>query len=229
MSFVDWIYPKVCAGCEKEGEYICDECRGKLNPPVSICPECNRPSIDGWVHARCQRRYGIDRLIVGLPYHGAVQKCLKNVKYKSSWEVINFLHEVWEQKAEFMIHDLRSMNINALVTAVPMWGMKERERGFNQAERLGKLIASEMGLPYLDVLERVRDTRAMWGLDHKQRIQNVVGAFSLNSQFSVLNFQKIKLVLLVDDVWTTGATMRMCAGVLIRGGAKKVWGIALSR
>ena len=82
MSIVDLIFPKMCVGCRKEGDYICEGCSKKLNRPTPMCPMCCEPSLDGWVHTRCKTRYGMDRLIISLPYKGLVQDCLKKVKYK---------------------------------------------------------------------------------------------------------------------------------------------------
>ena len=222
MGIIDWIYPKICVGCGREGEYICENCRGKLVMPAAVCPECNEPSVAGWVHGRCRKRRGTDRLMVGLPYRGVVQKCLKNVKYKSSWDVIQTLGEIWMKK----IDPRRETLGTAVVTSVPMYEVKERARGFNQAELFAKMIATEWGAPYAELLTRGRETKPMWGLDKKQRKENVEGAFQLNHYTNKsINY----LIILVDDVWTTGATMRECASVLKRGGVREVWGVALAR
>ena len=111
-----------------------------------------------------------------------------------------------------------------------MWGQKERERGFNQAEMIGKLVAREWGLKYIPMLSRVRATPPMYGLNRRQRKENVEGAFKINSP--ITNSQMCTnwgTVILVDDVWTTGATMRECARVLKRVGVKEVWGLTLAR
>ncbi len=228
MNILDIVFPKVCVGCKREGKYICDKCQGKLVVPEQICPTCCKPSLDGWTHPRCCRWSGMERLIVGLPYRGMVQQCLKKVKYKSAWEIIKFLYGlcVFEGIGDGMI------------TSVPMWRAKERMRGFNQAEIIGKLLATSYKVPYLVMLERVRKTKPMFGLTRKKRKENIEGAFLINPKFEILNPQQIpilkseirnKIIVLVDDVWTTGATMRECARVLKRGGVQEVWGITLAR
>jgi predicted amidophosphoribosyltransferase len=74
----------------------------------------------------------MNRLIVGLPYRGLVQQCLKKVKYKNSWEVIDFLFELGSFE-----------KVEGIMISVPMYGQKERERGFNQAERIAELLAKD--------------------------------------------------------------------------------------
>ncbi len=164
----------------------------------------------------------MDRLIVGLPYRGPVQRCLKNVKYKSSWNVIQTLTEIWMKKIDSRFEILG----DTAVTAVPMWARKERARGFNQAERLAKMVAETWGMVYCDCLERTRETRPMWGLSRNAREDNIRGAFrGVRPRHS----DTVSRILLVDDVWTTGATMRECARILKQNGAKEIWGVALAR
>ncbi len=216
MSIVDWIYPKMCVGCGREGEYICGRCQKKLVQPVPICPMCCDPSLDGWVHARCSSRFSIDRLLVGLPYRGLVQECLKKVKYKNSFDIIHFLYE--QCKYPPIALDL--------IVPIPMWKQKERERGYNQAKILAELIDGKK----MDLLIRVRDTKPMFGLKKIERKLNVEGAFAISTDISQsMQHTQINSVLLVDDVWTTGSTMIECAKELKKLGIKNVWALTLAR
>ena len=213
MGLIDVFYPKICVGCSRQGEYICQDCQRKLRKPEDICPQCCKPSLDGRVHARCRYKYGMDGLVVGLPYRGMVQQCLKKVKYKSAWDIVKFLF------------DLSNFELSSdyIVTSVPMWRKKERERGFNQAKILAQIVAKQLDFEEIDLLERVRSTRPMFGLKKPDRLANVDGAFRL------IKKPANQRIILVDDVWTTGATMRECAKILKHGGAKVVWGLALAR
>ncbi len=211
-------------GCGHEGQYICLKCQKRLERPGHICPMCCKPSLDGWVHPRCKRIGGIDRLLVGLPYRGMVQQLLKKVKYKSSWDIISFLVQIWQEDCcDAVLHD-------TVITSVPMFAQKERERGFNQAEIIAKLLAEKNKARTFVLLERVRLTRPMFGLSKRERQENVQGAFRLNVYKSeTLQLSDYEKVVLVDDVWTTGATMRECARVLKYEGVKEIWGATLAR
>lgn len=218
MGIIDVFYPKICVGCRREGNYICSECQRKLIKPEPICPMCTKPSLDGWTHPRCRRRLGMDRLIVGLPYKGCVQSCLKSVKYKSSWDMIGFLCNL--QRLEIDLQD-------SVLTCVPMWDQKVRERGYNQAEMIAELVAKQYMRQNYALLERIKQTRPMYRLNKQERWENVEGVFRINNQQA--NKLTGKRVVIVDDVWTTGATMRECARVLKTAGACEVWGITIAR
>ncbi len=218
MSIVDFVFPKICVGCGREGKYICDKCQRRLVVPEQICPMCCKPSLDGWTHPKCSRRDGMERLIVGLPYRGMVQQCLKKVKYKSAWEIVSFLYGLWRENCS----DIATGDM--VVTSVPMWRQKERTRGFNQAEIVAELVAKNYKIRNLVILERIKETKPMFGLKKDERRENISGAFMIKGQ--VAGLQRI---VLVDDVWTTGATMRECARTLKRAGVVEVWGVALAK
>lgn len=213
MSLVDLIYPKYCVGCRIEGSYVCIECQKKLFRPGPICPMCCKPSLDGWTHPRCHEKNSIDRLIVGLSYKGIVQTCLKKVKYKSNWDIVSFLYSAAH------LDNLPGMD----VTSVPMWSKKLSERGFNQAEMIADMVAKQSGFSHLALLERARETRPMFGLSKIERKNNISNAFRYTGNGS------IHKVLLVDDVWTTGSTMRECTKTLKLNGVTEVWGLTLAR
>lgn len=217
MGIIDLVFPRVCVGCKAEGQYICGECAKKIKRPEAICPMCTKNSMGGWTHPRCQKMSGIDRLIVGLVYPGIVQNCLKKVKYKNAWEIIEFLYK---------LSDFEGVSGDAVV-AVPMWSQKERERGFNQAELIAKQLGEDYKVRNHVILARARATKPMYGLTKKERLANVGSAFCLvkNQESRIKN----KRIILVDDVWTTGATLRECAKVLKQAGASEVWGVTLAR
>ena len=102
------------------------------------------------------------------------------------------------------------------VTWVPMSPQKLRRRGYNQSELLAKAVAKELGLPAWDLLEQVRETDTQHNLTRAQRADNVRGAY--RAKGAALG----KRVLLVDDIVTTGATLRACAQGLYGAGAQKV-------
>jgi len=226
MDILNLIYPKLCVGCRREGQYICLDCQRKLVRPEEICPMCAKPSLDGWTHPRCRSKYGMERLIVGLPYRGMVQQCLKKVKYKSAWEILEFLYPLWQRK---MVGGQWPMFDNVAITSVPMWREKERKRGFNQAEIIAQLLARDLRGLSSQVLERVRETKPMFGLDRKKRQVNIEDAFRVLHHYTVTPLPLPQNIILVDDVWTTGATMKECAKVLKGNGWKEVWGVTLAR
>jgi ComF family protein len=113
------------------------------------------------------------------------------------------------------------------ITAIPLHPLREKERGFNQSERIARVLAEAMGIPdcYRETLVRVRNTNPQArNRDRSERMRN------MNKAFQVANTVDIrgKDILLVDDVVTTGATMRWARTALEKGGARNVLCIAVA-
>lgn len=112
-----------------------------------------------------------------------------------------------------------------VVLAMPMHWRKRWERGFNQAELLAKPIAKRYGLKLKSNLRRARYTKAQAGLSEAQRRENLQGSFCVKRPEEIKN----QRVLLVDDVFTTGATLRAASTALKRAGARHITALTLAR
>lgn len=213
-------FPEICVNCGRSGRYICRECIALIEDREAICPMCEKHSIDGYVHGRCRKVQGVDRLMAPTRYIGVVQKLLKKVKYKSSWKMLERLVDVWWEGSG---GELKNLDDGWVITAVPMYYLRERARGFNQAEVIAIILSRKVGVKYEKLIERNRSSKAQYGLSKKERGKNVRGVFD------VIGGVKGKSVVVVDDVWTTGSTMRECGKVLKRSGVDQVWGVVLGR
>ena len=114
-----------------------------------------------------------------------------------------------------------------LLVPIPLHYLRLWQRGFNQAQLLGQVVAKELQVPLVSPLKRVRHTQPQFGLGRHLRRANVVGAFAIKSD--QLDIIKDKTVVLVDDVVATGSTIEECARVLKNNGAKEVWALVLAR
>jgi ComF family protein len=120
-----------------------------------------------------------------------------------------------------------------MVVAVPLFPSKERQRGYNQAVLLADAAVDELKKTRPEwklraahgVIQRVRDTESQFALTPRGRRRNLQGAFAVRNNAPVAGRE----VLLIDDIYTTGATARECARVLRRAGAAKVWVATLAR
>lgn len=146
-----------------------------------------------------------------------VRRLIHDLKYRKRSAEAEFV-------AEIMVGRLDKKGLAGfVVAAVPLHFTRELGRGFNQAELVGRALADRLGLHYYSFLERRRMVQSQVDLDKGERSKNVRYAFAVRSQEGL----KGARVLLLDDVITTGATVRECGKVLKRAGAQEVWAVAL--
>jgi ComF family protein len=114
-----------------------------------------------------------------------------------------------------------------LITSVPLHKNRERRRGYNQSGLLAKELAEKLKISFVsDVLIRQKQTKPQFELKKEERKQNILGAFIVNQRYKSLI--KSKKIILVDDIATTGATIRECAKILKQNGTGKVLGVTLA-
>ena len=224
MQLLDIIFPKRCVGCGKIGRYFCLDCQSGIrfiafNEP--ICPVCEKPAVDGFTHPMCEAKYGIDGLTSFFHYDGVVKKAVKAIKYRYVSDLSNEFVSLISHLPS-IIYDPRS-----LLVPIPLHPARLRDRGFNQAESLGSLVASALHISMrTDILTRVRKTTPQASVrKRKDRLKNMDGAFAVHSPL----IRNHSSVVLFDDVFTTGATMRSAANVLKRAGVKRVWAMTMAR
>lgn len=220
MNFLDLLFPKRCVSCGKFGGYICKDCFSKIEfVDKPVCPLCQRQAVGGKTHPGCLRPWGLDGLVVVCRYRGPVKRAIAKVKYK-------WIYDMEEVFVKLLGDNLWKFNLPAGLTMVPvpLHQKRRRWRGFNQAEILAVSLAKRFGVPFADNMRRIIETATQVGLKREDRRKNVRGAFALKSNGSVQG----KNILLVDDVYTSGATMAQCAKVLKRAGAREVWGLAVA-
>lgn len=171
-----------------------------------------------------------ERAVAYAVYEREVREMIHLLKYERMEGVAALLGE---RLAEAILTLQAEAAKELVVVAVPLFRAKQRERGYNQAESLADAaiaelsrIAPEWGLQRVSkLLERRRDTRSQFELNPRARRRNLQGAFGVNANRITPGCE----VLLVDDIYTTGATARECARVLRQAGASKVWVATLAR
>lgn len=233
-KLLDLIYPRTCVHCDRS---ITDEtsdlpyCRGcwetirpLTGPQCSICAT-PFPSPSALSHspdhhcAECREDIpAFSRAFTPYPYEGILADAIQRFKYQKQTSLAAPLAGLIMEKLTTVQFDL--------VAAVPLHPTRLRTREFNQSLLLAQRIARFTQVPLLiDALNRSRDTLPQVGLSRKERAQNVRRAFHLSDPTPI----KGKRILLVDDVYTTGATLREGSKILLKGGAKEVIVAAVTR
>lgn len=233
MGILDFFFPKTCVGCGRRGSYFCPKCIKNIPQGELVCPNCERASIGGKAHPLCQRKYGLDGLWSLGVYQDSLRGAIQKLKYKLVQDLAEVLVDIMinylaKYTPDFIEEIKKDQGKGWVVVPVPLHQKRQNFRGFNQAALIGQILSQKLGLSYLEALKRIRHTKPQVGLKGKERRQNIKNAFIINSKLSILH-SKHSNILLVDDVWTTGSTLKECCYVLKRNGAKKVWAITLAR
>jgi len=178
---------------------------------------CGESSSFGWTHKGCLNPQGMYGLICVYEYQDEkVVKAIDELKFGFNREIVPIILKdfVFETGVAF----------DAIVP-MPLHFYRENWRGFNQAEVISIALARKMGVPVEKWLKRVKITKQQSMLrNREERVRNMSDAFVLDQG----KLAEEKSILLVDDVFTSGVSMREAAKTLKRGGAKFVWGLVLA-
>lgn len=230
---LDCLFPKHCLLCKQEGEYACPSCVQGLHLSYPLhCFGCEKSSISGELCAVCQLRYAFGGVIIAGNYEDTpLGTLITTCKYRFVKEIADSLGWLVCQKLEKVITNpnvdisLAEHFFQAVVTAVPLSKRRWRQREFNQADLMARVVAQYFNLRYEpDWLGR-RSRKPQSSLDEKQRQRNLVDSFFVQKQLEDIP----QLVLVIDDVITTGATLQESARVLQGIGVEQVWGVMVAK
>lgn len=229
---VNILFPKRCINCGKLDYYFCPECRCLFNqleikPNEAVCPVCVYPSISGQTHVRCLGKYKPDGLVSIYRYKGIVKKAIKKIKYRYNYDLVAELVELIPDCIESRLAEINPGE-DAIIIPVPLFADRKKERGFNQAEQFARYLGQKLKIKTeSDILLRTGKSMPQVTMKNKSmRFRNTKNIFSINP-VRVLSLNPA--VLLVDDVFTTGATLCAAASVLKKAGFQQVWGITIAR
>lgn len=229
--FISCLFPPRCPVC---GELripwesmTCAECSGKLRKlkePLCMC--CGREISDERAEycdsCKTQHRFLIRNYAVW-QYDRQMKSSIAGFKYKGRTEYSDFY--VYHMAHTFGKQLLRH-GVTVLVP-VPVSGKRRRFRGFNQAELLAEGLAKTLGMRVAHLVKRVQNTVPQSKLTKKERKRNLLQSMAWNEaeakQFSELP----QCVAIVDDIYTTGATLEACAGVLAEHGISGIYGACI--
>ena len=235
---LDILFPKKCVGCGRDGSYFCQDCVRNIKQTDLVCPRCEDLAVGGQTHPICRRRSGLDGLWSLGVYQDPLRSAIQKLKYRGIKELseilVDIMVEYWARYQPFVLDQIKNdQGRGWVVIPVPLFWWRENSRGFNQSSLIGQMLSKKLGLDYSEALKRTRYTRSQIKLKSEQRRENIRDAFTISSNIQSLDFARDKPlnsnILLIDDVWTTGSTLRECCWILKRAGAKKVWALTLAR
>jgi ComF family protein len=200
-SLLSLVFPLRCEVCKKQSnESLCSECFEQI--------KFMKPHL------------GIYNVSV---YEGVVRDAIHRFKFKKRK---NLAEPLGVLLVKYLSHtpaiEMRDIDV---IIPVPLHSRRLRKRGFNQSKMLADVLSRYFEVPVVQALERVKHTKAQFDLPRTERFRNVVKAFKVSNNKSVFN----KRALLLDDIYTTGATIAECSKALKIAGAKRVEVLTLSR
>ncbi len=203
---LDTLFPKKCFGCKKEGFYICEKCLSEL--PRSLY-------VDKDIFAVFSYKNPVMR------------RLLWNLKYNGKKEIAKELSPTMK---DLLFGELSDLSIfentkEIFFVPLPMSEKRKRERGANHALLLASALSEKTNIAVLDCLYKTKDTKRQALIKNRgKRLLNVKNSMDIKKDFSV----KGKTIVLVDDIVTTGGTIKEARRVLERHGARKILSLVVA-
>ena len=224
------VFPLHCPVCNKIvplGRQICSSCYGKLTFVQSpFCLRCGKP-INFSDQEYCYDCRAFPKSFTAgcslLIYNKISKPAMMDYKYKNRRVLTSFYRDELVLRYWPVI---RSWQLNAMVP-IPIHRKKKKKRGYNQAELLSSSLSDSFHLShYPDLLIRKVNTSPQKQFTPQARVNNLQQAFCLNPRYRSLA-PRLKAVALVDDIYTTGATMEACSRILLEAGVGLVYVISV--
>ena len=213
LFLLNTIYPLKCLGCKK--------------PEILICPQCSQKLISLSNQPICRQTTYFKKIIIALDYKKhLVKNVIQAFKYppyiKSLKKILGSTLITAIQKFPNDISYLRKNNF--VLISVPLSQLKLAQRGFNQSKLIAEELSQKLSLKYQpQLLKKIKNTKSQTNLSAEQRKTNVKNTFRLSGHDCPSH------IILVDDIYTTGATLQESARTLRQAGAKEIWAFVLAK
>ena len=218
--YIDFFLPRFCPSCNKK----------LLETERCICNECFSTIIradEKRLNSEFDRKFASSNIISDFTSlfvfekDKALQSFIHSIKYNNRFLNAKFLGSLVGNKLGKQIKD---WNIN-LIIPVPLHHLKKAERGYNQSEFIVKGLSKKLKIPHTTrVLKRVRYTETQTAFNLAEREKNISNAFKVRSKKKIIG----KTILVIDDVITTGSTIKECGKALLEGDAKSVYACSVA-
>ena len=214
-AFFDVILPRKCSGCnevlQSDEVSICNNCLKSIKPIDEdlIRQEFEKDFKHSTIISNFTSLYVFEKDLI-------LQKIIHGIKYQNQFNSAVTFGKLFAEKHRELLEE---WSID-LIIPIPLHHLKKAERGFNQSDFFAKGISKQSGIKLsTTAVKRIRYTESQTGFNRKKREENMENAFKVKKEKLVDG----KNILLVDDVLTTGATIRECGKALLNSGANQIF------
>lgn len=225
-SFISLFFPNICLVCRKKltkNDIICKKCINDFaRLETNKCLLCRENPAENGICQSCRTEFQFDGVVSVFKFNEVIQSLIHNLKYNEFKKIGIFL-------GEFLADKLSNYDFISkidYIIPVPLHKVKKRERGFNQSDIIAKALSDKLNIKLGNhIVKRAKYTKTQTRLTKKEREINVRNAFKIKSHKDVKN----KNFLIVDDVITTGSTMKSIALLLKEYYANQVYVASIAR
>lgn len=210
-AVIQFLFPPRCPSCrayvEKDGQW-CENCLSEILRNKNLAYDAE---VRGY----------ISPIVAIGKYDKGLKDLIHELKYQNDFAALPYIYTVLDRLDDEWQQFFADFDY---VIPVPLHAEKLKRRGFNQVDRIFLPWTKAHGLHYADILIRTKKTKSQYSLNPSERSINLHAAFALKKDISVVNAK----CLLLDDIFTTGSTLKNCARVLKEHGAHSVSGLVLA-
>lgn len=214
-NLLSYIAPHYCCGCGKIGSLICANCKYNITyEPNVICVACKKPTVGYWLCNTCKMPY--ERIWVVGERTGILQRLIGLYKFERTRSAFRVL-------GDLILDTIPELPINTVIVPIPTIPTHIRQRGYDHMLLIAKYLALRRKLEYSNIIQR-KTNSVQRGANAKKRKIQAMNAFIINEKIDTN-----KTYLLIDDVFTTGATIKYASLALRNAGAKHIWVAIIAR
>lgn len=220
---LDFIFPCRCVSCgepvSSKMNHLCSECRDLMKPLSNGCSVCSGVIHEGRCTICGDRKFYPGRHFSLFSYEKVSRAAVHSLKFEG-------MKHIYKVFLPYICSRINNFNEQIdIVTFVPMNRKKIVKRGYNQSKLLAYGVGLQTGIKFQELLRELSNSSPQRSLNYNERFINVIDRYETVNNAKLRN----KVILLIDDVFTTGATINECSRQLILSGAAKVFSITLVR
>lgn len=219
MKLIEIIFPKYCKICWEKWDYLCHDCKKKLNPHLELCPYCHTYYRFSQTCRTCKTKKNnyLDWLMIAFHYDQILKKLIIWLKYFHKKDLANFLADrlfLLIETNQILQYARWVLNRKIILTYVPSHRYRHYFiKWYNQSKILAQALSKNLEAPVISTVKKIRKTKSQTKLSKQDRENNLNDAFIFDKKSE----KKIKwneLIIIVDDITTTGSTLNEIAKII---------------